>query len=174
MSEPITLETARLRLVAADAALVKLELQNRPSLFAALRVSPPADWPPPLNDNDSFGFFLKSLESDPSFAGWGYWYVIENNSEDKQLIGICGFKGKPDKSATVEIGYSIVPSRQNLGFASEAIAAMIAWAKKRGAKSVIAETYPELAPSVRVMEKLGLVFEGAGSEEGVVRYRRAL
>jgi RimJ/RimL family protein N-acetyltransferase len=35
---------------------------------------------------------------------------------------------------------------------------------------VIAETYPELKPSIRVMEKNGLVYVDDGSEPGVIRY----
>jgi RimJ/RimL family protein N-acetyltransferase len=172
MTELSSIETSRLRLVAGDAVLIRLELGNRPALFVALHVEQPADWPPPLNDDDSFRFFMDRMENDPSLVGWGYWYVIEK--QPNTLIGICGFKGRPDMTATAEVGYSIVEARQRLGFASEAIGALIEWCKKQGAKAVIAETYPELIASVRVMEKNGLTIDGDGSEPGVVRYRRAL
>lgn len=33
-----------------------------------------------------------------------------------------------------------------------------------------AETLPALAPSIGVLEKLGFVFAGEGSEPGVIRY----
>ncbi len=166
------LETERLRLIAADASLIRLELHDRPALFATLGAESPVDWPPPLNDDASFGYFLGALESDPSFAGWGYWYVIEKRSN--QPIGICGFKGMPDKAATVEIGYSIIPARQRHGFATECIAALIEWCGKLGARVVIGETLAELTESIRVMEKNGFSFDGEGSEPGVVRYRRRL
>ena len=171
MMDLLILETPRLRLVAANAALIHLELENRPKLFAALNVAPPTDWPPPLNDDASFRYFLPVLESDPSFTGWGYWYVIEN---PRALIGTCGFKGRPDTAGTAEIGYSIVPARQRQGFASEAAAALIEWCRMRGAKVVTAETLPHLMASIRVMEKNGLVFASEGSEPGTIRYRRVL
>jgi RimJ/RimL family protein N-acetyltransferase len=167
-----SIETERLRLVAADAALIHLELEDRPALLAALNADSPAEWPPPENDDASFRYFLDSLERDPSFAGWGYWYVIERRS--RRPIGTCGFKGRPDAMGMVEIGYSIVLSRQNHGFASEAVAALIAWCANQGARIVVAETLPELVASIRVMEKNGLVFDGDGSEPGVIRYRRVL
>lgn len=164
-------ETKRLRLVAANAAFIHFELKDRAQLFAMLNVAPTADWPPPLNDENSFRYFLPTLESDPSFAGWGYWYVIE---KPNALIGTCGFKGRPDAAGTAEIGYAIVPARQGNGFASEAASALIEWCKARGAKAVVAETLPELKASIRVMEKNGFTFEGEGSEPGTVRYRRVL
>jgi [ribosomal protein S5]-alanine N-acetyltransferase len=168
----LLLETPRLRLVAADAAMIRMELGDRAALSAALACTMPADWPPPLNDDASFAYFLAQMERDPSFAGWGCWYVIERASNE--AIGICGFKGRADASGTVEIGYSIVPARQEFGFATEAIVALIGWSKAHGALSVVAETLPELAASIRVMEKSGLALEGEGSEPGVIRYRRSL
>ena len=167
----VTIETPRLRLIAANAALIRFELENRSQLCVALDVAPPADWPPPLNDESSFRYFLSALESDPSFAGWGYWYVIE---KPRGLIGTCGFKGRPDADGMAEIGYAIVPSRQGNGFASEAAAALIEWCRARGAKTVVAETLHELPASIRVMEKTGLSFAGEGSEPGTIRYRRVL
>jgi hypothetical protein len=35
---------------------------------------------------------------------------------------------------------------------------------------VIAETLPELTPSIRVLEKSGFVSGGEGSEEGLIRF----
>jgi RimJ/RimL family protein N-acetyltransferase len=58
--------------------------------------------------------------------------------------------------------------------ASDAVAALIEWCRERGAKKVIAETFPELVSSIRVMQKNGFVFEGSGSEPGVIRYCRVL
>lgn len=171
MKNFVIIETKRLRLVAANAELIHFELEDRAQLCAALRVAPPADWPPPLNDENSFRYFLPSLEADPSFAGWGYWYVIEIPNA---LIGTCGFKGRPDAEGTAEIGYAIVSARQGNCFASEAAAALIGWCKAHGAKAVVAETLPELPASIRVMEKNGLVFIGEGAEPGTIRYRRVL
>jgi RimJ/RimL family protein N-acetyltransferase len=70
----------------------------------------------------------------------------------------------------VEFGYSVLPEFQRRGFASEAAAALIDCAFQNGARSVIAETYPHLPASIRVMEKCGMRLLGKGSEAGVVRY----
>jgi RimJ/RimL family protein N-acetyltransferase len=168
----MSLETRRLRLVAADASLIRMELGDRGALLAALRCAMPAGWPPPLNDDASFSYFLAEMERNASFIGWGYWYVIESASNE--AIGICGFKGRPDEAGQVEIGYSIMAARQRSGFGSEAVAALIAWCTDRGARSVVGETFPDLVGSIRVMERNGFAFTGEGSEPGTVRYRRSL
>lgn len=73
----------------------------------------------------------------------------------------------------VEVGYSIMPAFQRLGLASEAVAALIDWAfSDPGVQLVTAETLPSLPASIRVLEKNGFQFLGAGSEEGVIRYGR--
>jgi RimJ/RimL family protein N-acetyltransferase len=171
MMDFLTTQTLRPQLVAVNAALIHLELENRPKLFETLNVTPPADWPPPLNNEASFKYFLDTLERDPAFCGRDYWYVIE---KPRELIGTGGFKGRPDAAATAEIGYSIVVARQGNGFASEAAAALMEWCRTRGTKTLVAEALPNLAASIRVMEKNGLTFDGEGSESGTILYRRVL
>lgn len=73
----------------------------------------------------------------------------------------------------VEVGYSIMPDYQRLGFASEATAALIGWAFSHPeVQLVTAETLPTLVDSIRVLEKNGFHLLGEGSEKGVVRYGR--
>ncbi len=165
------IETARLRLLEADRQMVELELNDRPGLFALLNVPAPESWPPPLNDDDSYRYFLRTLDSGSCADGWGLWYVFEKTGG---LVGLCGFKGRPDAAGMTEIGYSIVPNSQRQGFATEAAAGLIEWAEANGARIVAAETFPDLIASIGVMEKNGLRFLGEGSEEGVIRYQREL
>ena len=79
-----------------------------------------------------------------------------------------GLKGPPDAEGLVEIGYSVLETHQRRGYATEAVRALIAWAKERGAKRIAAETLPELLPSQRVMDKLGMrPVESAARDCGV-------
>ena len=65
----------------------------------------------------------------------------------------------------------ILDEFQNLGYATEAVMALIKWGFQHPSVQMItAETFPSLYPSIRVMEKCGLSFMGAGSEEGTLRY----
>jgi ribosomal-protein-alanine N-acetyltransferase len=68
----------------------------------------------------------------------------------------------------------MLEAHQRNGYCTEAVKALIAWAFGHPAvQTVIAHTLPELAPSIRVMEKCGLSFAGEGpTEDGMqtIRY----
>jgi len=163
----------RLELIAATAEMVRAEIHDRPELGRLLGAHVPAGWPPPLNDEASQQWTLKFLLMNPDAPGFGYWYIAlpDRTAEGKSLVGIVGFKGKPAPDGTMEVGYSVMEDRQRQGYGSEATSAMIAWAFGHPEVSrVVAETYPHLRPSIRVMERNGMSFLGNGSEEGVIRY----
>ena len=97
---------------------------------------------------------------------------IANESDPAKLIGTAGYKGPP-ADGTVEVGYGIVADHQRRGYATEATRALIERASGRPeVHTVIAETLPELTPSIRVLEKLGFVPAGDGSQPEVIRFER--
>ena len=115
----------------------------------------------------------KKLRADPAKMGWYFWYIIlpAMSPERPVVVGICGFKGRPKRNGTVEIGYSVLHQHRKHGYASEAVRRLVRWAfDQGGVRRVIAETFPDLKASIRVMEKNGFLLDGPGSEEGVVRY----
>jgi len=67
----------------------------------------------------------------------------------------------------------MLEAHQRNGYCTEAVKALIAWAFGHPAvQTVIAHTLPELAPSIRVMEKCGLSFAGEGpTEDGMQTIR---
>jgi ribosomal-protein-alanine N-acetyltransferase len=168
------LETERLRLIPATLELADADLHNRMEFIHQLKASVLDDWPPPLNDESSKKRTIDYLRSHPETAGWAAWYFIAKKHKPV-LIGQGGFKGVP-AAGTVEIGYSLLPVFQKKGYAMEAVAALLDWAfGHEEVDRVIAETLPELTPSIRLLEKSGFANIGAGSEEGVIRFelRRA-
>ncbi|MGH7701955.1 MAG: GNAT family N-acetyltransferase, partial [Gemmatimonadales bacterium] len=63
---------------------------------------------------------------------------------------------------------------QGAGYASEAVAALSRWAFSHPEVSrVIAETYPELGASRRVLERNEFRLAGSGSEERLLRFELA-
>ena len=71
----------------------------------------------------------------------------------------------------MEVGYSLLEAFQKRGFATEAMRALIDRAfSMPDVNMVIAQTLPELTPSIRVLERLGFRFAGLGAEEGAIRY----
>jgi RimJ/RimL family protein N-acetyltransferase len=168
----LRMTTTRLELVAGTVALAKAEIDDLPALAGLLDVPLPTHWPPPLNDEHSQKFFLDSLlKAAPTHAGWHLWYCLRRGP--RVLLGSAGFKGIPTHGM-VEIGYSMLEEHQRNGYCTEAVRALIGWAFQHAdVNIVIAHTLPGLAPSIRVMEKCGLVFAGNGPlEDGMqtVRY----
>jgi RimJ/RimL family protein N-acetyltransferase len=171
----ILLRTRRLQLRSATPELASADLNNRSEFSRLLEADVPEDWPPPLNDDNSKAFTLRYLADNPDAAGWAAWYFLLPSKADEkvQAIGIGGFKEKPSQQGIVEVGYSIMPDYQRLGFASEAAAALIDWAFSHPeVQLVTAETLPALVASIRLLERNGFHLLGEGSEKGVVRYGR--
>jgi [ribosomal protein S5]-alanine N-acetyltransferase len=172
MSDEIVIATPRLELAAATPALLQAELRSAADLGSALGATVPAEWPPELYDRAAIEWTLRRLEAQPDAGAWSMYYIVRHAGDGaaRTLIGVCGYKGPPMDGA-VEIGYGILPTYQRQGFATEAVAALLALAFGDPAvRRVTAETYPHLAPSIGVLEKSGFTFAGPGSEEGVVRY----
>jgi len=165
-----TLGSRRMTLVAATPELVLADLEGADPLGALLGAQVPENWPPDLYDRESLNYVLRQL-ADPAEQGWSFWYLVKEADEQRLVLGICGFKGRPDDSGAVEIGYSVLPQFQNRGFATEAVERLVSWAfSHQSVTEVRAETLPHLEQSIRVMKKNGFTFSGQGSERGVVRY----
>jgi RimJ/RimL family protein N-acetyltransferase len=162
------IQTDRLTLVAATRDLARAAFDGAAALSRTLKVTVGADWPPPLVE-ETLLFTAQMLEAHPDQAGWWAWYFIR--TEDRVLLGAGGLKGLPTKDGSVEIGYSLFPAFHGWGYATEAAGGLIEWAFAHpGVARIIAETYPELGASIRVMEKNGLRFSGPGSEDRVIRF----
>ena len=164
------IDSKRLRITAATSKLISEDLAGRQALASVLGVEVPANWPPDLYDRNALEFATRKLQ-DPAEQNWSFWYLVEKQSKPEQLIGICGFKGRPNLVGSVEIGYSVLDQFRNNGYATEAASRLIAWAFSHpNVLEVSAETLPHLNQSIRVLEKSGLVLAGRGSEHGVIRY----
>lgn len=189
---PLRLSTPRLELIAADARLARADAaRDRQTLAALLDARVPDEWPPALTV-DVLEFFAGTLAAHPEQAGWWGWYWVRaeraavadcNNStwacahivhaRQRVLIGGGGFKGPPDPGGTVEIGYSVLDEFQRHGYATEAMRALVEWClQDPRVRTVVAETFPNHSPSLRVMQKLGLRCVGPGHDPGTVRYAR--
>src|SRR5687768_16417072 len=48
---------------------------------------------------------------------------------DGVIIGDCGFHGPPDSTGAVTIGFEVVPEARGQGYATEAVEALLAYAR---------------------------------------------
>jgi len=161
--------TPRLELVAAEPAIAVAEADSVQGWCAPLGVEPPGSWPPPLHDGATLHWFAMAVRRDPAGLGWYTWYVVR--LARRALIGQAGFKGRPDSRGSVEIGYSLLPPFHGAGYGTELVHALAAWAFRHGTvMRVLADTYPELVASVRVLEKNGFACTGRADDPGAIRF----
>ena len=156
----------------ATVALTQAALDGPDALATALGAAVPATWPPQFLDPPALHFTLARLGAGLEQAGWWLYFILLPGGETgPTLIGSAGYKGPPSADGTVEVGYGIVRDRQRRGYASEATHGLVARAFALPAvRRVIAETLPELTPSIGVLRKCGFRPIGEGSEPGVLRF----
>jgi ribosomal-protein-alanine N-acetyltransferase len=166
------IRTERLELVPATGDLLTAALESSAALADGLAAHVPPTWPPEFLDPPALQFTLDRLVLAPDEgAWWMYFVLLPQESGGRLLIGSAGYKGPPTADGTVEVGYGIVSDHQRRGYASEAVRGLV----KRAfdlpeVRRVIAETLPELTPSIGVLRKCGFELVGEGSEPGVIRF----
>jgi ribosomal-protein-alanine N-acetyltransferase len=165
------IRTERLELTPATPDLLAAALEGGASLEAGLRASVPSSWPPEFLDPPALEFTRKRLAEAPDEGDWWmYFIVLPAAPGERVLVGTAGYKGPP-ADGTVEVGYGIVTDHQRRGYASEAVRGLVARAfRMPEIQRVIAETLPELTPSIGVLRKCGFELIGEGSEPGVIRF----
>src|SRR5580700_7440550 len=90
-------------------------------------------------------------------SGKGFWIFRDS---DGCIVGHGGLFNSPREAAEVEVGYVIKPAYWGRGLATEITAASLEVGfKLLDLQRIIAIAQPANAPSRRVMEKCGMVFE---------------
>lgn len=95
----------------------------------------------------------------------GHYVMIER--ETGLTVGGIGLKWPPT-DGSIEFGYGVAPSRRCRGYTTEAVRALVAFARTLpGIAEVFATVDPANVPSVRVLQKAGLRHTGTvASDEG--------
>lgn len=172
----IEVSTGRLRLVALDSELARLQATDKAAFFAALDAEVEAAWPPISNDAPKLLEKLDLLSRSPHEAGWRGWVFLMGWTPGglDRAVGTGGFHGPPDENGEIEIGYAMLPSFREQGMATEAVSGLVNWAFEHAeVQSVRARTYPHLYASCRVLEKTGFEeLERVPGEDGdtIVRF----
>jgi len=169
----VILATARLELVRATPDRLRADLAGRAELAVALSAQVPDNWPPDLYDRAAAEWALHYAEEHPAELQWGMYYVIDPGAPDgPTAAGLVGFKGGPD-GGMVELGYSILPQFRRRGYATEAVGSLIELAFAHvEVDRIVAQTLPDLAPSIAVLHRSGFAFVGPGTDSGAIRFER--
>jgi RimJ/RimL family protein N-acetyltransferase len=112
-------------------------------------------------------------------GGWVQFTVEERGGG--RIVGDVGLSSAAGEPDVIKVGYTIDPAFQGLGYATEAIRALVEYVfDTLGARVVRAHASAENAPSIRVAEKVGMrLVERVEYREGDevwygVRYERVL
>jgi ribosomal-protein-alanine N-acetyltransferase len=156
--------TDRLELRPLSARAAAALLHDGADAVRELNVRIPEGWPHP----DLLDILPRQAAATPDVECFGVWVMIER--ESGTVVGDIGFHGPPDDHGTIEVGYSVVPSRRRLGFASEAAQGLVEWAcGQQSVRIVVARCDPDNVASIGTLERTG--FRRTGEENGQLRWR---
>ena len=152
------IETTRLRLVRWDDALFQAILENNlVRLGELLDCETPQQWTTFDDMTDALPFFYEEFKRNGNY--WGSFFTV--HKADRQLLGTCGFKGGPNGTDRIEIGYEIHEAYRKQGLASEAAKGLVDFALGHAdIKRVWAHTLAHENPSVSLLKKLGFQLVG--------------
>ncbi|MGE8036715.1 GNAT family N-acetyltransferase [Lysinibacillus sp. NPDC093692] len=90
----------------------------------------------------------------------GFCFYLVERKEDQSPLGICGFV-KRESLEDVDIGFAFLPKYWGKGYAYEAASATLAYGLDTlGLNRVVAITTQDNHASGKLLEKIGLQFEG--------------
>ena len=148
------LSTDQLRIINCDLQAIQMVLEGNEVLSMYFAIQVLAGWTEfgaPI-----FEYTLERLKSNPEDAEWWSWLPVLR--ETNELVGSCGFKGKPNADGEVEIGYEIAAAHRQKGLGTEAALALRDLAfRSAEVKKVIAHTLAEQNPSTRILAHCGMV-----------------
>jgi [ribosomal protein S5]-alanine N-acetyltransferase len=101
---------------------------------------------------------LAQLRADPTLEAWLLRAVILRATGT--MIGYAGFHSAPGPDylepyapGGVEMGYTIYPAFRRQGYATETVAALLAWAEQEhGVRRFVLSIRPENVPSLRIAQ----------------------
>lgn len=97
---------------------------------------------------------LKDPTRDPLYHT--VWIAIDRRNQ--QIVADAKFKGEPDETGTVEIGYGTYPAFRRQGYMSEMVSGLVRWASGQPAiRRIVADTDVENVGSQKVLSNNGFM-----------------
>jgi ribosomal-protein-alanine N-acetyltransferase len=154
-----TIHSARLDLIPLTPPVIRALLAgDHGEAGRLLGVRWPADWEV---HRSALEMRLGQLEADPGLQPWLMRSMVLR--EEGVVVGDIGFHAAPGHECLaelapggVELGYGVMESYRRRGLATEAIEALIRWAREeQGVDRFVVSISPENAPSLSLAAKLG-------------------
>jgi [ribosomal protein S5]-alanine N-acetyltransferase len=162
------IRSRRLDLVSMSPSVLEMLLGGRSDeAEALLGARLPDGWP-----DEDVGHFLRlrlgQMRRDPATQRWLVRALVLRGPEPV-MVGHAGFHGPPGanglEEGAVEVGYTVFPSFQGRGYATEAAVALLEWAEALGVRRFVASVAPSNEPSLAIVRKLGFVQTGEQWDE---------
>ena len=114
---------------------------------------------------------LDDLRADPAYQEWSLRAIGER--ETRRMVGHIGFHTRPGAEyllawapAGVEVGFTVYPPFQRLGYAREAVTGLIRWAhRQRNVCRFVVSIAPGNSPSMALARGLGFITAGSWQDE---------
>lgn len=154
----LTLETERLRLVPLSGDQLRRYLVDPAGLEQELGLPLSRELiTPPVRRAIAMKLAKMAVAPPADHPFLTYWLIVIRDGPFG--AGMAGFKGAPDETGQIEIGYGIDPAFRNKGNTTEAVKALIDWAfSQPGCRSIVAPgTLKDNIASNRVLEKVGML-----------------
>jgi RimJ/RimL family protein N-acetyltransferase len=152
--EGVVLETERLmlrRLTLRDAAFIR-GLLNEPSFLRYIGDRGVR------NDEQARAYLRDGPLASYEKNGYGLWLVVRK--EDGAPLGLCGLLRR-DALDAPDVGFALKPAYWRQGYAREAARAVLDYGRNTlGLHRIVAIVQPVNEASARLVETLGLRFEG--------------
>ncbi|WP_432708670.1 GNAT family N-acetyltransferase [Pedobacter sp.] len=163
----LQIETDRLKLLPFTIQICEEVLSCSTSSLVDLGITPGYGWPD-LDSLDTIPRILNNLNKVKSPSGFESWMVL--NKSTNTLIGDIGFKGLPNKHGEIDLGYGIINSETQKGYAKEAALGLIRWAfKQPGINTITASCSKENLASQRILTFLN--FEKSGEDQEMIYWK---
>ena len=113
---------------------------------------------------EDVGIARRMLAADVDGHAWGLRRIL---LRDGTVIGGIGIFGPPDDEGAIGLGYGLASGARGLGYATEAVRGVLAWAAQQGARVARADTLRTNLPSQAVLARAGFTQSGTSeSDEG--------
>lgn len=156
------IETERLRIIPITYSMAEAIVNGDFSAFESHGVHLGAHWPT-QDTLDILHYIKDTLAKDDEVDGFGVWMIVKK--EGMTAIGDAGFKGGPDETGAIEIGFGLVKEEQRKGYGYEAANALMTWGSQvDGVKVIKADCLIDNVSSIHLLTKCGMLETGRDQE----------
>ena len=146
--------TERLILIPMTLSMVNALLQGRKEVFETRGISFHTDWPR-QDTMDILGFLKDVMKNTEEASGFDIWMVMQKDG--MLVIGDAGFKGAPDESGSIEIGFGLVEEAQKQGYGYEVAQSLLEWASRQeNVNVVVADCLLDNIGSMKILSRCGM------------------